>query len=262
VLWKQLRRRDPAGDSEQPPSESLPLNIAQQFRSACLDSSQPDLTSVELLPTLLARACAKVLNVAGAGISVFARDFRVPLGASDPDAATAERLQFTLGEGPCLDAYRTGEPFRGDEQHIKEKWPIFYGELVTRTPYHSIVSLPLRLSPTTGGAVDLYQDQADDLEGLSLADINVVMGRIIAALSWQTEPKAADVPGPGWLHGPTAQRRTRVWVAAGMLNTAFDLSQADALTRLRAYAYAHDQSVDDVAENLIRDTLPLDQLRP
>jgi hypothetical protein len=92
--------------------------------------------------------------------------------------------------------------------------------------------------------------------------MTVIMGRIVAALSWQTTPKAADVPGPGWLHGPTAQRRTRVWVAIAMLNTEFGLSASDALARLRAYAYAHDQTLDDVAEGLLRDTLLLQHLRP
>jgi hypothetical protein len=203
----------------------LHVSIAQQFRDACLEVAEPDLTAIELLPTLLARACAKVLGVAGAGISVFSNDFRVPLGASDHDAATAERMQFTLGEGPCLDAYQTGEPFRGDKQHIQRRWPLFYDELVSRTPYHSIISLPLQLSRSTGGAVDLYQHQPDDVDALSLPDMTIVMGRIVAALSWQMTPKAADVPGPGWLHGPAAQGRTRVWVAIGMLNAVFDLGR-------------------------------------
>jgi hypothetical protein len=238
------------------------VNIAEQFRAACVEKAHPDVESIEFLPTLLARACAKVLRVDGAGISVFSKDFRVPLGASNEDAANAERLQFTLGEGPCLDAYRSGEPFRGGEEHIRTKWPLFYDELVSHTPYRAIVSLPLQLSRSTGGAVDLYQRQPESVDALDLADMTVIMGRIVAALSWETTPKAADVPGPGWLHGPTAQRRTRVWVAIGMINKTFDLPTADAFARLRAYAYAHDQAVDDVAEGLLRGTVPLEELRP
>jgi GAF domain len=237
------------------------VNIAQQFQVACLEVAEPELAAVELLPTLLARACAKVLRVAGAGISVFAEDFRVPLGASDAEAATAERLEFTFGVGPCLEAYRTGKPFRGDRERIQHNWPLFYHELASRTRYHSILSLPLRLGRSTGGAVDLYQHQTDDLDALSSGDIMVVTGRIIDALSWQTFPKVIDVPGPGWLHGPTAQRRTRVWIAIGMLNSRFELAPPDALARLRAYAYAREQSLDDVAESLVRRTLPLERLQ-
>jgi ANTAR domain len=265
-----LRTEDPAAiappergrDHVTKEADGSAVDIAHQFQVACLELAEPDLAAVELLPTLLARACAKVLHVAGAGISAFAEDFRVPLGASDPDAAIAEQLQFTHGEGPCLEAYRTGEPFRGDRESIKTKWPLFYDELATRTDYHSIVSLPLRLSHSTGGAVDLYQHQSDDVDALRTGDMTIVIGRIVDALSWQTAPKAVGVPGPGWLHGPIAQSRTRVWVAIGMLRNRYDLTAPDALARLRSYAYAHDQTLDDVAEQLVRDKLPLSHLRP
>jgi hypothetical protein len=248
--------------SQKPDRDGGAVNIAQQFQVACLEFAEPELVDVELLPTLLARACAKVLHVAGAGISAFAEDFRVPLGASDPKAAIAERLEFTHGEGPCLEAYRTSKPFRGDQESIKSRWPLFYDELARRTDYHSIVSMPLRLSRATGGAVDLYRHEGGDLDALCTDDMTIVMGRIVDALSWQTTAKAVGLPGPGWLHGPTAQRRTRVWVAIGMLSNEYDLPATDALARLRAYAYARDQTLDDVAEMLARERLPLSRLRP
>lgn len=245
-----------------PKNDSLPMTITQRFQAACLDVAEPDLVAIELLPTLLVRACAKVMGVAGAGISVFAEDFRVSLGASNLDAANAEQLQFTLGEGPCLYAYRNDEPFRGDEARIRHKWPLFYDELVSRTPYRSIVSMPFRLSRSTGGAVDLYQHEPAGMDTLSFDDLAVVVGCIVSALRWQTAPEADNLPSPGWLHGPTAQRRTSTWIAIGMLNYEYDLSARDALARLRAYAYAHDQALDDVTERLVRRTLPLDSLQP
>jgi hypothetical protein len=237
------------------------MNVTERFNAACIELAEPELAAVELLPVLLARACAQALGVAGAGISVFADDFRVPLGASDLDAGTAERLQFTLGEGPCLDAYRHSEPFRGDETRLQGRWPIFYGELVSRTPFRSVISFPLRLSQSIGGAVDLYQFQADDVDAIASDDLLMLRGRIVAALNWQPATQEADVPGPGWLHGPTAQRRTRTWIAIGMLNSEFQLNSPDALARLRGYAYANDQALEDVAESLVRRTLPLEALQ-
>jgi hypothetical protein len=243
-------------------NDGLPVTVAQRFQAACLDVAEPELVAVELLPTLLVRACAKVMGVAGAGISVFAEDFRVSLGASDRDAATAEQLQFTLGEGPCLCAYRTAEPFRGDEARIRHKWPLFYDELVSRTPYRPSFRCRSGSADPPGGALDLYQPEPTGMDTLSFDDFVVVVGCIVDALSWQTLPEAGNLPGPGWLHGPTAQRRTSTWIAIGMLNYEYDLSARDALARLRAYAYAHDQALDDVTERLVRRTLPLDSLQP
>lgn len=35
---------------------------------------------------------------------------RQPIGTLDRQSADVEELQLTLGEGPCLDAYRFGAP--------------------------------------------------------------------------------------------------------------------------------------------------------
>jgi hypothetical protein len=79
------------------------VSVVERF-AARVRGQPAELAGPELLPVRLARAAVRVLpGVAGAGISVLADPgMRVPLGASDEDAATAERLQFTVGEGPCL----------------------------------------------------------------------------------------------------------------------------------------------------------------
>jgi chemotaxis receptor (MCP) glutamine deamidase CheD len=54
----------------------------------------------------LMRACAQVLRVSATGISYFSGfRHRVPLGNGDAQAVPAERLQFTVGEGPCVTAH-------------------------------------------------------------------------------------------------------------------------------------------------------------
>src|SRR4051794_3898045 len=63
----------------------------------------------ELLPNRLATACAAVLPVDGVGICLFdSTGIRIPVGASDDVVASAERLQFTAAQGPCLDAHSGG----------------------------------------------------------------------------------------------------------------------------------------------------------
>lgn len=100
------------------------MELAERYRAAvaaAVDAVQDDGT---LLPTLLSQACVEVLPVEGAGISV-TQDLRVPLGSSDATAALAERLQTTLGEGPCLDAVGTPLPLTAGVDAIQERWPVF-----------------------------------------------------------------------------------------------------------------------------------------
>lgn len=131
------------------------MTVADRFRTA-LFQGRPGPSDTEL-PQRAARACVQALAVTGAGISLIQDDFRVPLGASDEVAGYAERLQFTHGEGPCLQAYASAEPVTLGAAAMRERWPVFAADLVAHTPYRCIISLPiLRTTPGGGGAIDLY----------------------------------------------------------------------------------------------------------
>src|SRR3954447_10060986 len=80
------------------------MDVMAQIARLSLPRNYPDVPGPELLPSRLMRSCVQVLPVAGAGVSVFTRGAG---GASDDSAVLAERLQFTVGEGPCLAAHAT-----------------------------------------------------------------------------------------------------------------------------------------------------------
>lgn len=59
-----------------------------------------------------------------------------------------------------------------------------------------------------------------------------------------------DADLPAWLDSEPAQIRLRVWTAIGMVNVALLLTTAQALDRLRGYAYSHNSTIDAVADSL------------
>ena len=95
---------------------------AQRFDQA-LEALAADSTAPDLLPARVARACADALPVDGAGLSLHAGALRVPIGASSPVTAHAERLQFTFGDGPCLRAFDDGRAIAFEPQDIQRNWP-------------------------------------------------------------------------------------------------------------------------------------------
>jgi hypothetical protein len=212
----------------------------------------------------LAKACLTVLPVSGAGLSVVDGGFRVPLGGSDELATVAERLQFTQGEGPCLDAGRSGRTVFATAADIKRRWPTFAEQLSLRTPFVAVVSLPMPLATDLEAVLDLYLGRDDDAAKLSIADATVVADQVVSALLVAQAISGSPVPSeasePDWLHSPAAQQRRNVWVAMGMLMTKMQLSAEDALATLRAYAYSHDSDVDTVATGLVRGTVAVDEV--
>ena len=209
----------------------------------------------ELLPMVLSEACVRAIPVAGAGISI-TDQIRIPLGASDHVVARAERLQTTLGEGPCLTATQRAEPQFFDSRLMAASWPVFHTELTAQTPFRTVASFPLQSFGTRSfGALDLYSTDTQFFPLLALVDdiqegVVTPMNTALFNTPMSTT-QTAGVEVPQWMKSDSATRRMNVWLAIGIL-VEYDahLSNADALAVLRAYYYTRDLTLDDTADQL------------
>ena len=193
-------------------------------------------------------------SVEGAGISMAQKLLRVPLGWSSDAVGTAEQIQTTLGAGPCLSAVQSGAPSASDASVLADRWPVYYDELSRLTPYRSVASIPLQVDGTPAfGALDLYASSTDLSSTLQLADIADAIARPIAViLSGAFTRLYDDDPYiPEWLDADPAVERMTVWTAVGMLISASPQSDEDALATLRAWAYGHGLSLDEVANDVV-----------
>ncbi len=239
------------------------MDISTRFGEALDAEDRDDEEDADLLPVRLARAAATALAVDGVGLSIHGEsDLRTPLAASDETAATAERLQFTAGSGPCLLAAQTGFPVFGSAPTLARRWPAFHDMLVTSTPLRSVLALSLPGRLRGIGAMDLYLTDPDGPVG-----VDVFEARRVAALVADHLSLAADwsmwtpTDQRTWIDTPDARDRGRLWMAVGMLMVALDVTSADALAVLRARAYATGRTADDVALDLVQRRLPADRLR-
>lgn len=229
------------------------MTITERFHDALLAAEEPGLGGPELLPVRLALAAARMLDVTGAGISLLdSARRRVPLGASSEDAAVAERLQFTTGEGPCTTAQETGQPVFAVQDDLARRWPVFADLFLGGTPFRAVVALPLRPELAGNGAIDLYFADPGEVTGLDVFDALAVGELVTAALSeaavwssWSAED------GPEWLHGPAPLRRAAVWEAVGLVGLELGLTAPGAIALVRMHAYGSSRSADDVAADLL-----------
>jgi hypothetical protein len=243
------------------------VSIAARFETALGSASDPGLEGPELLPVRLALACAEILAVDAVSLSlVDSRGERVPLGASTEDGAVAERLQFTVGAGPCIAAQETRQPVFAVEEDLRRRWPVFADLLLGETPFHGVVALPLQPALAGPGAIDLFFEDAGAVPRLdvfsAMAVGELVTSQLSDAAVWSTW---TPDQGPEWLHGPTPRRRAAVWEAIGLLAIELAVTAPAALHLLRAAAYAGHRTVDDLAEDLLAGRLrpgDLDDRRP
>ena len=232
---------------------------ADRFDQA-LETQAADDAAPELLPARVARACADALPVDGAGLSLHAGALRVPIGASSPVAAHAERMQFTFGDGPCLRAHDTGRAIDFAPADIEHNWPDLYAALMADSPYRGVLSLPLPepLGPTV--VLDLWVHRPSTLPGIDRGDVEAVLRRATGELARSLRDSApVTEAGSTWLENEDALRRSSTWQAVGLLGMALILDSRDALEVLRAAAITSGRSVDDVAGDLLTGRLePLD----
>jgi hypothetical protein len=128
-----------------------------------------------LLAGRICRACVVDLQVDGAAMSLLtATEARETLSATDVTAATVEELQFTLGEGACIEAAVSGRPVLIPDVHDHEltaRWPVFASAVAEQTDVRALFALPLQLGTVNLGVIDLYRTTPGPLRGDELRDV-------------------------------------------------------------------------------------------
>lgn len=62
------------------------------------------------------------------------------------------------GEGPCVDAFRSGTTVDSPDFNVEPRWPKFAQRCIAETPVRSGVGVPLVVGDRPIGALDLYAD--------------------------------------------------------------------------------------------------------
>ncbi|MBP2371946.1 ANTAR domain-containing protein [Pseudonocardia parietis] len=177
-------------------------------------------------------------------------------GASDEWAARLEQLQYTLGEGPGMEALTAEEPVLIDTlSEQAARWPGFVGE-AGQAGLGAVFAFALRAGAIRVGTLTLYRRRPGGL-GVSEALDAAVLAELAAAVVIDQFARAQragrDAPRP-------LVSYQDVHIATGMLAARLGLSLDDAFTRLRAHAYGQDRSILELAHDLVHRRIDLDQL--
>lgn len=176
-------------------------------------------------------------------------------------ATIAERLQFTVGQGPCLTAHESQEPVFASEPQLALRWPAFHAELVSKTPYRGVVSLPLEGGAQRWGTIDFYVEQSVQVFALRVKDVHTAASIAGQELADHDFHQGLTGPGcPAWLRSEAASARGRVAAAVGMVVVAGRLDFDQALAVLRGHAFTHDRDVDDLSSDLVSGRMSVDSL--
>lgn len=210
-----------------------------------------DQTTPGPIAARLCRRCAESVPVSGVGLALMNEDR--PSGTvavSDGTAREMEDLQFATGEGPCVDASRSGRPvLQPDLQRTATaRWPGFGPEALA-AGIRAIFAFPLQVGVIRIGVLDLYRDRPGALDDPQLADALAFADAALLVLL-HLQDQSGRHGDPGALTA-AMDSRAEVHQATGMVSVQLAVSMAEALLRLRARAYAEGRPVSAVSGDVV-----------
>ena len=202
---------------------------------------------------------AAVAGVDGGWLSMMSDPARrVLIHATGQRAAELEELQFSLGEGPCTDAFRSGSPVLVADlaaRGWREWWPGFTQAGVAAGAA-ALFAFPLVQGAIRVGVLGLYRATPGSLSPGALSDVLVCAD--VALLLLLNSRAGLDGGGDGFAEDGWSDDHARVYQATGMLSAQRGVGLEAALALLRAYAFSHDLTLDEVASAVVARRLRLD----
>jgi transcriptional regulator with GAF, ATPase, and Fis domain len=223
------------------------------------DTLVADFDVIDFLQVLTDRS-AQLLDVSAAGLLLDDQrgELRV-VAASSEAARLLEQLQVQLGQGPCLDCFRSGRAVTATDLGADQRWPLF-ADAAAQAGFGAVQALPMRLRAQVIGALNLFRAAPGDFDPM-----NVRVGQALA-----------DVATIGLLHERNMRRRdtlneqlqaaltSRVVIeqAKGKLAERLGLDMDQAFNVLRDYARARNLRLSDLARAFIDGTQNITRPNP
>ena len=222
----------------------------------------------------MCEAAMRLAGADGAALAVLTRSSRTRelIYATDATARELDELQYTIGEGPCLDAYLYDSPqFYPELDNVAQtsRWPTFAAD-ATRLGAHALFVFPVPDGQRPMGVLEFYRRTAGSLTDAEHASAAACAAAIARRMQSNWEKRvaqfdsaeeaidAAATAGAASHEPADAFTRTQIHIAGGMVAIQLAVNADEAIDRLRAYSYARERPIFMVAADIIarRLTLP------
>jgi GAF domain-containing protein len=203
----------------------------------------------------VAAVCAVAVRrarVDGAAVSLRSGSSQELVASIGALAVQLEELQYTLGEGPGVEAFNSGGPVLvSDLVEEDGRWPGFT-MTAADAGLGAVFAFPLRAGATRLGVLELYRERPRPLSSHELLDATLLAELAVTAL---LDPQNAAPSEVSLFEGHYDQ----VNVAIGMVAVQLRISVSDASARLRAYAFSHGIPLLELATDIVNNRVHLDE---
>lgn len=175
------------------------------------------------------------------------------MAASSEQANVLELFQIQSQEGPCLDAFRTGQAVAHSDLRLPSLWPRF-AAMAVPAGFRSVHAFPMAVRAKVLGTLNLFMTGPGPLTS-SDAVIAQALAHAATLTLLQNQAAMDSQRLTGQLQRALNSRVT-IEQAKGVISELARVGTDEAFTRLRFYARSHNAKLTDVASAVIKRTLP------
>jgi hypothetical protein len=217
------------------------------------DTLVDDFDVIDFLHLLVDR-CVELLDVDAVGLLLADQHGQLQLiASSDEHVRLLELFQLQNEQGPCLDAFASGENVSNtDLAAAAGRWSRFAPAAI-EAGFAAVDALPMRLRTDVIGALNLFRTQAGPMSDLALhtaramvdvATIGLLQERSIRQQEILTEQLQTAL-----------NSRVVIEQAKGLVAERLGVDMEGAFAALRGYARGHNLKLGDVSRAVIVGTL-------
>lgn len=190
-----------------------------------------------------------VPNSAGAGASIInSRGRRESAGATDPVVLRADKLQYELGQGPCLSAWAEQRAIIIQDTSQETRWPKWTAA-VAGLPLRSVLSAPLTTDGRRIGALKVYSPSPLVFDDHSVFMIERLAGPAAAILGHVRDREASHQLSSQLTEALT--NRDMIAKAQGVLIERMKISSPEALAVMLAASRDEEKPLHEVARDIV-----------
>lgn len=202
---------------------------------------------------VIAQFCEAIVAataVDGAALTIVgATGGRLFVHATDVRSFDLDELQFSLGEGPCIEAIATQAPVFADAlatPTATERWPGF-ASAATALGAGAEYTFPLLNDGVSVAVLHTYRRKPSPLHPAQIEAAETLLASFRVRLLRELVEHLSGVDGVP----PGVRDRAEVHQATGMVSIQLGLALGDALARLRAEAFASSVPLTTLAHDVV-----------
>lgn len=221
--------------------------LLEVFRRFAVTMTQP--FEVTHVLYQLGDAVVDVLDTDGAGVSIANADDQLEfVTTTDRTLTDLEVTQQTYQTGPCVDAFRLGETVVIADIAEQERWREYRNAAAT-SGYSAVIGVPLIVGGHRLGSLNVYDRRRRDWTPDDVAAATA-LAEIATAYIVRAGQLADAIDLAGQLQHALSSRVV-IEQAKGILSQAHGVSVGAAFELIRSYARSHNQTVRNIAEDIV-----------